>query len=327
MISLTDINKKFDARAIAGISNLSLQIGKGKILALMGPNGSGKSTLLKIIAGLLTPDSGKVKTSGTCLLVDDQKQAEDINVLKLLVKSVKIDIDEEKKIQLARDLADIFEFTFQLRQHFNELSQGQRQKVLLSAELMNRPNIILLDEPFNHLDPFSRREILSSLFQYIRQQELSVIWVTHERQEAFYFADEVGILNFGKLEQLSTPAEVMFQPQSFFVAQFLGYQNFILCKKHENEGWITPWGPWGLDKVFPHDEVLMVIPPYAWKIEDSSFEVEIKKVSPHELFWGVDFLWKEQRFTAHLPLSEGKLLQTSKLTLKPDFKNCFLITL
>jgi ABC-type Fe3+/spermidine/putrescine transport system ATPase subunit len=327
MISIRQLTKKFDARGIAGLHALSLELGKGKILALMGPNGSGKSTLLNIISGSIKADSGEVKISGLCLLVNDKKDAENINVLKLLIQSVNLSIDEEKKIQLARDLADIFEFTFQLRQNFQELSQGQRQKVLLCTELINRPETILLDEPFNHLDPFSRREILKGLFQYIKQQGLSVIWVTHDRAEAFHFADDIALLNFGKLEQVGAPEEVMLNPANFFVAQFLGYQNFILCKRLGTDMWSTPWGPWQNEKFFTGDEALLVIPPYAWRQDKGEFEVTLESLKPHELQWELEFIWKEQKFLAHFPLSEKTNLNTKKLSLRPEMKDCFLINL
>ena len=327
MIEIKDISKKFDSRGIAGLHQLNLTLGRGKILALMGPNGSGKSTLLNIISGKLKADTGSVKITGSCLMVNDQKCAENINVLKLLIKSVTLKIDEEKKLQLSRDLADIFEFTFQLRQNFDELSQGQRQKVLLCTELINNPETILLDEPFNHLDPFSRREILSGLFKFIRQQNLSVIWVTHDRHEAFHFADEIGILNFGKLEQIDTPSEVMTKPATFFVAQFLGYQNFILCKKFEQEKWMTPWGALEQKLDLQGEEVLLVIPPYAWRIQPGDFEAVVTSIKPHELQWEVEFEWREQKFVAHFPLSQKAELDKKKLSLRPEFKDCFFIPL
>lgn len=327
MIGIKDISKKFDSRGIAGLHHLNLTLEKGKILALMGPNGSGKSTLLNIVSGKLTPDTGSVTIDGRCLMVNDQKTAENINVLKLLIKSVTLNIEEEKKMQLARDLADIFEFTFQLRQHFEELSQGQRQKILLCTELINNPETILLDEPFNHLDPFSRREILAGLFKFIQQQQLSVIWVTHDRHEAFHFADEIGILNFGKLEQLASPEEVMLKPANFFVAQFLGYQNFILCKKHEACCWNTPWGNQFQSEDIAGEEALLVIPPYAWRLDKGSFTVQVISLKPHELQWELEFGWREQKFVGHFPLSQRQSLQKNSLALKPDFKDCFFISL
>jgi ABC-type sugar transport system ATPase subunit len=260
-------------------------------------------------------------------MVNDQKTVANMNVLKLLINSISISIDEEKKIQLARDLADIFEFTFQLRQNFDELSQGQRQKILLCSELINNPETILLDEPFNHLDPFSRREILAGLFKFIRQQNLSVIWVTHDRLEAFHFADEIGILNFGKLEQLDLPERVMLYPANFFVAQFLGHQNFILCKKRDFASWMTPWGIHKQDKDIMGEEALLVIPPYAWRLDQGEFEVVVTSLKPHELQWEMEFGWREQKFIAHFPLSQKALLQKSSLRLKPDFKDCFFISL
>ncbi|HLW56505.1 MAG TPA: ABC transporter ATP-binding protein, partial [Bacteriovoracaceae bacterium] len=222
MIKLQDINKLFDQRAIAGLHHISFQIKSGEVFALMGPNGSGKTTLINIISGKTKADSGIVTIDGELRLFE-QREVEDQNVQKFLIASNKLEIDEDKKLQLARDFADIFEFTFQLRQNLSELSAGQRQKVLLASELINSPTLLLLDEPFTHLDPHTRKDILQALFEYIRRQDISVLWVTHDLEEATLFSDRIGLLNFGKLEQVGTPQEVIRKPRSLFAAKFLGY--------------------------------------------------------------------------------------------------------
>src|SRR5262245_39902731 len=117
-------------------------------MGIMGPNGSGKTTLLNILAGKIEADAGSFQVDGEISFFPKAESYPEINVQKFLVRSVTLDIDEDKKIQLARDLADTFEFTFQLRQNLSELSSGQRQKVLLSKELINRPAVLLMDEPF-----------------------------------------------------------------------------------------------------------------------------------------------------------------------------------
>ena len=173
MISLSGVTKIFDSRGIAGLHSVDLSVERGEIFAILGPNGSGKSTLLKIIDGSITPDKGQIKTKGKVHLFSLSNPEGDKNVLKYLVSLVTSAIDDDKKIQLARDLADIFEFTFQLRQNFSQLSSGQKQKILIAAELMNRPDILLLDEPFSHLDPHTREGILTSLFSYLKKQNIT----------------------------------------------------------------------------------------------------------------------------------------------------------
>jgi ABC-type multidrug transport system ATPase subunit len=155
MIRAEKLYKQFDKRGIAGIHHLSFSLDKGEILGIMGPNGSGKSTLIKILSNQIQSESGTFTTEGKITFFPSEDTLPSMNVQKFLVNSVSLEIDDEKKIQLARDLADTFEFTFQLRQNLNELSSGQMQKILLSKELINRPSLLLMDEPFTHLDPFT----------------------------------------------------------------------------------------------------------------------------------------------------------------------------
>jgi ABC-type Fe3+/spermidine/putrescine transport system ATPase subunit len=237
-------------------------------------------------------------------------------------------MEEEKKIQLARDMADIFEFTFQLRQKLSQLSQGQRQKILLASELINHPEIILLDEPFNHLDPFTRREILSALFKYIRQRELTVIWVTHDRNEALRFADEIGLLNFGRIEQISVPEKIVFRPRNIFVAQFMGFENFIAVSKKTGNLWLTPWGLQELSFNSNFNEALLIIPHDAWEYDADQtimFKVLDKKIQYHH--WEMTLEWEEKRFNAGLPHSLKALLSEPKLSLRPRWSECFLVSL
>ena len=168
MIKVTHLTKQFDKRGIAGVHDLSFELNNGEVMAIMGPNGGGKSTLLNLLSQKLASESGEIMVDKTICLFPGSDAPLEMNVLKFLTSSVTLDIEEEKKIQLARDLADTFEFTFQLRQNLSELSSGQKQKILLARELINRPGLLLMDEPFTHLDPFTRKDILRGLFEYIR---------------------------------------------------------------------------------------------------------------------------------------------------------------
>ena len=195
MIKLNQAKIVFDPRGIAGLHSINLEISKGSIFALMGPNGSGKTTILNVLSQKIPLDSGTLEVQGEIHLFERKNPEPDLNVQRFLMESVRDqEIETEKKLQLSRDMADIFEFTFQLRQSIGQLSQGQLQKVLMAAELINQPDILFLDEPFIHLDPMSRKDILDSLFTYLRQREVTVLWITHERDEALRFADEVGLI-------------------------------------------------------------------------------------------------------------------------------------
>lgn len=321
MISLNNVTKKFESRGIAGVNGVSLELKKGEIVAVMGPNGSGKTTLINLIANRILPDSGSVKVEGEVRIFTSVQDVEDMNVQKFLIKQNKQDIDEEKKLQLARDFADIFEFTFQLRQNLSQLSAGQRQKVSLSAELINRPSLLLMDEPFTHLDPHTRKDILNALFTYIRNQETSVLWVTHDLNEAMKLSDRVGILNFGKFEQLDTPLAIFDKPKNLFVSQFLGFENFFPIKK-ENESWQTPWGKTPAND-FSKDEAILVIPRDAWKFSEQGLEGKVLNQTISGTQKILSVLLGDKEIQVQVPRST----QNMSLKLIPDFTNCFIIPL
>lgn len=269
MISLENVRLRFDTRGIAGLSGVSMTLSAGTITALMGPNGSGKTTLLKILSGEIIPDSGKVLCEDSAYFASVREVSPELNVQKYLISLALPEIDDEKKIQLSRDLADIFEFTFQLRQKLGELSAGQKQKVFLAGELIKNPRLILLDEPFTHLDPHTRKDILTSLFEYVRRQNLTLLWVTHDLNEGLRFSDRILLLQHGKIEQDGSPAELIRNPRNIFVAQFMGYRNFFPVKKIKDH-WQTPWG----EMEFPHSpdngDAIMVVPDTGWKPDDRS---------------------------------------------------------
>jgi spermidine/putrescine transport system ATP-binding protein len=307
MIDLKEVTKIFDPRGIAGIHGISLKIARGEVFTLLGPNGSGKTTLAKIISQELLTDSGQVHIEGSIHQFNLRDLPLGLNVQKYLISQIRLEIDDEKKIQLTRDLASLFEFTFQLRQSTTQLSQGQRQKVMLAAELINTPSIIIMDEPFAHLDPLSRREILKDLFDFLKIKEITVFWIGHEKDEAFEFSDKIGILQHGKLEQVASPNDFIKNPRNLFVAKFLGHKNFLALKR-TNLGWMSPWGEITSD--ISDNEAYLVLPPTALDVNTSDgIEVKILNVYPGPLFWKIELAWESSVFEAwtnHSYLSKGQ---------------------
>lgn len=317
MISLKNISIKFDHRGIAGLHGIDFTLGSTEVFAILGPNGSGKTTLLNILLD-------QVESKETIHLFKMKEFTSDENVQKFLINAIKLQVSEDKKLQLARDLADIFEFTFQLRQNLSQLSAGQRQKVLMSCELINQPKILLLDEPFSHLDPFTRREILRSLFLYLKNQQTSVVWVTHDLNDALEFSDRVGILNFGKWEQIDSAEKILMNPKNLFVAQYMGYKNFLPIKFEENS-WQTPWGKWNTSKISEKDEALMVIPLNAWDFEGPEFEImKVHLLNQSRL---LEVTQNDRSYWVELKRSDLSHEHLERIKLTPRLQECFLIPL
>lgn len=325
MISLENVRLRFDSRGIAGLSGVSLKLSEGTISALMGPNGSGKTTLLRILSGELKPDSGTVSCEEAALFVTAPEVSPEINVQKYLISRARAEIPEEKKIQLSRDLADIFEFTFQLRQKMGELSAGQKQKIFLAGELIRSPHLILLDEPFTHLDPHTRKDILKALFDYVRRQNLTLLWVTHDLNEAARFSDKIILLQHGRIEQEGTPEELMTRPKNIFSAQFCGYHNFFPVKR-SGDTWLTPWGEKKFSTTISENDAIMVVPDIAWEIESES---KFKAVVEEQFFRDTlrTTVARSDERTIVIQGHHPAFRPGETLGLYPLFPNCFLISL
>jgi ABC-type Fe3+/spermidine/putrescine transport system ATPase subunit len=325
MIKVTGLSRQFDKRGIAGIHNLTFSLTEGEVMGIMGPNGSGKTTLLKILGGEIIPDAGSFNVTNKISFFPRQENLSNGNVQKILVEAVTLEMEEEKKIQLARDLADTFEFTFQLRQTLNELSSGQKQKVLLARELINRPGLLLMDEPFTHLDPFTRRDILKGLFQYISDQNITVLWVTHDTEEAFKYSDRIALMNFGKFEQIDSPEIIVKNPQNLFVAKFIGYRNFFTVRS-SSDGLITPWGTISFPGISSAEGIL-IIPDDVWEINEAGLPMTV--VSHHAGHQSIEYLLTYQERTFYW--RRGAQLKTLEsgiqVRLLPRWTECLSVPL
>lgn len=235
-ISVTDVTKSFDGNA--ALNGVSLSIDDGKFVALLGPSGSGKTTLLRIIAGLAYAEEGEVAFDRETVthvpvqkrnigfvfqnyaLFRHQTVAENIAFgLKAMPRRERPSPGEiaervERLLELVR-LQGLGE------RYPAQLSGGQRQRVALARALARKPRFLLLDEPFGALDAKVRQELRVALREIHDTLGLTSIFVTHDREEAFALADQVAILNSGRVEQYAPPASIAAQPASEFVRDFL----------------------------------------------------------------------------------------------------------
>ncbi|MBI1921043.1 MAG: sulfate/molybdate ABC transporter ATP-binding protein [Geobacter sp.] len=241
-IDIRDVNKKFGT--FEALRNVSLTVPSGELVALLGPSGSGKTTLLRIIAGLESPDGGKIHFSGedaTNLHVRERQVgfvfqhyalfrhltvfdnvAFGLNVKPRKERPAKGAI-REKVLELLRlvqleQLADRYP---------SQLSGGQRQRVALARALAVEPKVLLLDEPFGALDAKVRLELRRWLRRLHDEIHVTSVFVTHDQEEALEVADRIVVMNEGRVEQMGTPEEVYDNPASPFVYNFLGNVNLF----------------------------------------------------------------------------------------------------
>ncbi|SEH38168.1 sulfate/molybdate ABC transporter ATP-binding protein [Magnetospirillum fulvum] len=245
MIEVQNITKHFGA--FRALDNVSLQVPKGKLVALLGPSGSGKTTLLRILAGLDAPDHGRVILDG--IEATGQKARDrgigfvfqhyalfrhmtvaDNIAFGLTVRKGK---DRPPRAEIDRRVAallDLVQLSGLAGRYPTQLSGGQRQRVALARALAVEPRLLLLDEPFGALDAQVRKELRRWLRRLHDELGLTGVFVTHDQEEALEVADEVVVMNKGRIEQIGTPAEIYDQPATPFVFGFLGHVNALPCR-------------------------------------------------------------------------------------------------
>jgi iron(III) transport system ATP-binding protein len=279
LLSLEQVTKSYPAQPLPAVDHLSLELEKGEILALLGPSGCGKTTTLRLIAGFERPDAGvveiggKVVANGRMAIPPEQRGVGVVFQEYTLFPHLTVEenvlfglrhLTTQERRQRLRQMLDMAGLDAFARRYPHELSGGQQQRVALARALAPRPAVLLLDEPFSNLDADLRTQMLHEVCAILRRLQTTAVFVTHDHEEAFMVADRVGVLNAGRLEQLSCPEEIYHQPATRFVARFVGQANFLT-------GWVVAAGIETDIGIFPNP---LGLP------EGSAVEVMIR---PHQL--------------------------------------------
>ena len=241
-LHIDHVSKRFGQ--YKALTDVSLDIPKGELVALLGPSGSGKTTLLRIIAGLETPDEGRVFLDGEDA-TDVAPRYRQIgfvfqhyalfphlsvfeNVAFGLRVMARAERPEEERIRArVAEILKLVRLTNLGERFPSQLSGGQRQRVALARALVIRPRVLLLDEPFGALDVTVRTELRRWLRELQQELGLTTIFVTHDQEEASAICDRIAILNEGALLQAGSPVDLFRNPASSFVASFLGSANVM----------------------------------------------------------------------------------------------------
>jgi spermidine/putrescine transport system ATP-binding protein len=237
-LSVINIDKNFaDVKALVGVS---LDVHEGEFFTLLGPSGCGKTTLLRIIAGLELPDNGQVLLGGRDITALPATKRQVNTVFQSYALFPHLSIFEnvafglrsrkfpqnEVQSRVGRRL-EMLELEEMAARFPHQLSGGQQQRVALARALVNEPEVLLLDEPMSALDARLRAQVQMELRRLQRKLGQTFILVTHDQAEALVVSDRIAVMSEGKIIQFGTPKEVYEQPQTRFVAEFLGAANLI----------------------------------------------------------------------------------------------------
>lgn len=243
-----NLSKSFgEVKAVDGVS---FSLPEGHFLALLGPSGCGKTTTLRLLAGFEPPDHGEIDINGRrvngagLFTPPEQRQVgmvfqeyalfPHLNVAENVAYGLPKNANRFKRVREALELVGLF--GVEKRMPF-ELSGGQQQRVALARALAPQPALILLDEPFSNLDASLRSQVRAEVRQILRQAGATVIFVTHDQEEALSLADEVAVMMAGRLVQLDSPHRLYHRPVNRQVAEFVGEANFL--PGQANNGTVT----------------------------------------------------------------------------------------
>ncbi len=244
ILQLKGIRKDFgDTEVLRGID---LDIARGEFITLLGASGCGKTTTLRIIAGLETPDEGRVILEGQDITTLEPNKRSVNTVFQSYALFPHMNVADNigyglrlkriPKNQIAEKVAEMLKLV-QLSGYEKrlpgQLSGGQRQRVAIARAVVNEPKVLLLDEPLGALDLKLRRQMQLELKRLQKQLGITFIYITHDQEEAINMSDRIAVMNHGVLEQVGTPNEIYYRPRTSYVAGFVGNANILHLGEEE----------------------------------------------------------------------------------------------
>ena len=237
MIRLEGVTKRFGE--VVAVDEASLCVDRGEVVAVLGPSGCGKTTLLRLVAGFERPDAGVVTVAGRHVAgagewVPPERRRvgmvfQDYALFPHLTVAENVGFGLPRHSRRARvpELLAIVGLERHERRYPHELSGGQQQRVALARALAPSPELVLLDEPWSNVDPFLRETMRSEVVEIIRPLGVTVVLVTHDREEAFSLADRIALMRDGSVVQEGTSEELYYAPVSRWAAEFVGAANVL----------------------------------------------------------------------------------------------------
>ena len=238
LIRLRDLVMEFDGERI--LDGINLYINDHEFLTLLGPSGCGKSTTLRIIGGFLTPTSGTVTFDGQVINDVPPYQRQVNTVFQRYALFPHLDVYDNvafglrlKKVpkeeidRRVHEMLEVVSLKGYENRNINSLSGGQQQRVAIARALVNRPKVLLLDEPLAALDLRLRKDMQQELKRIQQQMGITFIYVTHDQEEALAMSDTVVVMDGGKIQQIGSPEAIYNEPKNAFVADFIGESNIV----------------------------------------------------------------------------------------------------
>ena len=265
-LQANSISKTYSGATASGVKNISLEIIPGRITAIIGESGSGKSTLLRLLYGLMSPDEGTVKFKGERIWGPEEKlipghddmkmvtqHTDDLNLfarvwdnVSAMLPSTNVKLKEEKTEQVLTQLNMMQMATKRVA----DLSGGEKQRVAIARAIITRPEVLLLDEPFNQVDTSFREGLQHDIRQIVKETGLTVVMVSHDPAEVLSMADELIVLKQGEIIETGHPKTLYHNPLRLYTAELLTNCNVLtvddaaLCGMHTDKQYVVVYPEW-----------------------------------------------------------------------------------
>jgi iron(III) transport system ATP-binding protein len=297
MIRIEAVTKRYGT--VAAVEEAAFEVGRGELVALLGPSGCGKTTLLRLIAGFETPDTGHVEIDGRLVagpgtFVSPDRRGvgmvfQDYALFPHLTVAENIGFGLPRGNRGARvdELLDLTGLEGLGDRYPHALSGGQQQRVAVARAIAPEPGVVLLDEPWSNIDPLLRGAMRDDLAAILRSLEITVVLVTHEREEAFSLADRIVLMREGRIVQSGRPESLYYGPSCRWAAEFVGAANFLpgtICGERVETG----IGSFPVVNANGHDQVDALIRPELLELSvdpTGCAEVVAREFRGHDVFY------------------------------------------
>src|SRR5579864_349591 len=305
LLSIRNVAKTFGRNVV--LRNISLEIAEGEFLTILGESGSGKTTLLRIIAGFETASAGEL-WMGAERLDREPPYRRRVNTVfqsYALFPHLTVEQNVGYGLQVAKrpaaeiaqrvaEALDKVKMTAHAKKKPSKISGGQQQRVALARALVNRPRLLLLDEPLSALDANLRRQMQVELKSLQREVGIAFVFVTHDQEEAMVMSDRIALLRSGELEQVATPREIYSRPATAYAAQFIGHTNLL---RGEMSGSVVRCGSLAWETLLPDGPVQFSLRPEHIRLAGGAAApgaVRVRAQVIHQAFHGATELIRAQ---------------------------------
>ena len=314
MIRLEGVMRRFGD--VVAVDGASLCVARGEVVALLGPSGCGKTTLLRLIAGFERPDGGSVELAGRVVAGPGSWIAPDARRVGMVFQdyalfphltvaaNVGFGLARRERAQRVPELLRVVGLDGLGHRYPHELSGGQQQRVALARALAPAPELVLLDEPWSNVDPFLRDTLRAEVAEIIRPLDVTVLLVTHDREEAFSLADRIALMRDGTVVQEGTPEELYFAPASRWAAEFVGAAN-VLQGRVVGGQVRTALGAFAANGASLRSDAQVLVRPELLELEPDeagAAEVVAREFRGHDVFYRV--LLDGVELVSHRPSTE-----------------------